>query len=416
METQPAAAPIVALRALPPATHAVLLTATDSTNNVASADADFTIAPLSIAQASALPVLDGSCDDPVYAGGTPISLKPYPDGGQATARLLRSDEYLWACFSGLKKGAESPGSYVGLRVDVDNSRSAQVQTSDYAFTVGEDGDVVTMSGDGSGGFTNVGPGGLLGQISSGADWWSAELRIDKANFNGWDHLIGLKLGHYWLESVDDDYVWPYLAIDGQPNTWAAAALGSQPLITSLDPYTATVNSAAFTLVVEGSGFVSGTTVLWGANALPTTVIDEAHLAVDVGAAQLSAAGIIQLKARTPGDFDSNALSFVVEAKKPVISSLSPASVGAGSPAITLVIQGSDFAPDAQVLWNGGPLATQFVSATQVKVLIGADLLKHGQTAGLVVRNQSPSTRSSDAIPFEVTPQQERSIYLPAIVR
>ena len=300
METLPAAAPTVALRALPPAHHAVSLTATDSTNNVASADASFNIAPLSIAQASAPPVLDGSCDDPVYAGGAAISLKPYPDGGQATARLLRSDDYLWACFSGLKKGAESPGSSVGLRVDVDNSRSAQVQTSDYAFTVGEDGDVVTLSGDGSGGFTNVGPGGLLGQISSGADWWSAELRIDKANFNGWDHLVGLKLGHYWLESVDDDYVWPYLAIDGQPNTWAATALGSQPLITALDPYTATVNSAAFTLAVEGSGFVSGTTVLWGGNALPTTVIDEAHLTVDVGAAQLTAAGIIQLKARTPG--------------------------------------------------------------------------------------------------------------------
>src|SRR5690554_3606121 len=69
--------------------------------------------------------------------------KPYDGEAQASVHLLRSDDYLWLCFSGLKPGAENPGSFVGLRADIDNSRPETAQAAEAGFFVGEDGDVFT---------------------------------------------------------------------------------------------------------------------------------------------------------------------------------------------------------------------------------------------------------------------------------
>lgn len=406
---------------LAPGTHTALLNATDSISNSATASADFTIAPLSIPISTTLPTLDGLCDDLAYAGGPAIPLQPYGDGSQATVRVLRSDEYLWACFSGMNKGAELPGAFAGLHVDVDNSRSALAQSDDYAFVVGEDGDVSAYAGDGAGGFGAAGPEGLAGQIHTDSTIWSAELRIDKATFNGWDHLVGLNFGHYSVNAQDDDYTWPYRSVANQPSSWAASTLGSQPLLTALDPVTATVNSTAFTLNIQGSGFISGTIALWGDVALATTVVDDEHLTAQVGAAQLATAGNVAVKARAPGNVDSNALPFVVEAPAPAISSLSPASVKAGSPATTLTVNGSNFGANAQVLWNGQPLATTVVNTGQVTVQLSATMLEDGQSAGVAVRNQSPVEEISNAVAFEVTPQDDSTpegmdLYLPLIKR
>ncbi|MCB9156830.1 MAG: IPT/TIG domain-containing protein [Caldilineaceae bacterium] len=403
---------------LAPGAHIAKLTATDSVSNSATASVNFAIAPLSVPISTTMPTLDGGCDDGAYASGQLISLKPYADGSQATVRILRSTDYLWACFSGMQKGAENPGAFAGLRVDADNSRNPNAQSDDYGYFVGEDGDVFSLAGNGIGGFSDPGPSGLVGQINSGANSWNAELRIDKANFNGWDHLVGLSMGHYWLNSQGDDYVWPYASVYNHPDSWARSALGSQPLITALDPFTATINSTAFTLTVEGSDFISGTTVLWNATELPTTFVDGEHLVAQVGAVDLGVAGVAQIKTRAPGDFESNTLPFDVEALPPTITNLTPSGIVAGSPTTTLTINGSNFAPDAQVLWNGEPLATQFVNATQVTVQLSAALLADGQTAGVAVRNQSPEERISDAAVFEVTPQETepaaKQTYLPIV--
>ena len=401
---------------LAPGSHTATLTATDSISNSASVNADFTIAPLGIPLTTTLPTVDGFCDDGGYAAGTALALKPYGDDSQGTVRLVRSADYLYACFSGLPKGAIDPGAFVGLRVDVNHSRDGQAQSDDYGFFVGEDGDVQTVAGDGAGGFSAAGPGGLIGQVSAGATVWNAELRIDKATLGGWDHLVGLNAGHYWVTSQGDDYTWPYVTIFNNPTTWATTALGVQPTITTLDPLTTTVASSAFTMTVAGSSFISGTVVLWDGTPLPTTFVDEQHLVAEVGAAQVSTAGAKAVTARTPDSFVSNALSFEVEAAAPVVTTLAPSSLTAGRGATTLTVNGSNFTADAQVLWNGAPLPTQFVGANQVKVQLSADLVDQGQTVGVAVRNQSPTEAISNAVVLEVLPQMEQEIYLPIVQR
>ncbi len=54
-----------------------------------------------------------------------------------------------------------------------------------------------------------------------------------------------------------------------------------------------------------------------------------------------------------------------------VTSLSPASVAAGSPALTLIVNGSGFGADSTVLWNGVIRATTFVSTSQLSATISA---------------------------------------------
>ena len=187
---------------------------------------------------------------------------------------------------------------------------------------------------------------------------------------------------------------------------------------TLDPFSAVAGSTAFTMTVTGSGFISGTTVLWNGAALPTTFVDAQTLSVTVGAGQVAASGLLPVTARAPapGSFTSNSASFVVAARTPAITSLAPAGAQAGGPAFTLTVTGSNFAADAQVLWNGAPLATQVVSASQLTAQISAALIANGQTAGVAVRNQQPDARISSATAFVVTPGNGPRLYLPAIRR
>ena len=192
------------------------------------------------------------------------------------------------------------------------------------------------------------------------------------------------------------------------------ALGSQPTITALDPYTAVVSGPPFTLQVEGSGYVNETQVLWNGNALPTTFVDSSHLTATVGAAQLAAAGNVQVTAQAAGGFASNAETFAVAAPAPAISSLSPAAVMVGSGAQTLVVDGSNFSAGAQVLWNGDPLPAEVLSPTRVRAQLPAALLVDAQTVGVSVRNGAPDERISAVVPFAV--EENHPLYLPLMMR
>ena len=90
------------------------------------------------------------------------------------------------------------------------------------------------------------------------------------------------------------------------------------------------------------------------------------------------------KAPGPNGAASNAATFVVVGAAPAISSLSPASVTAGSAAQVLTVNGSNFAIGAQVLWDGSPLATEVLSPTQLRVQLPAALLANALEQHLIV--------------------------------
>ena len=87
---------------------------------------------------------------------------------------------------------------------------------------------------------------------------------------------------------------------------------------------------------------------------------------------------------------------------PVISSLSPISIAAGSGSFTLAITGGDFATGSVVLWNGAARSTTFVSATSLLAQIAASDVASVGTASVSVSNASTGGGVSPPIAFTIT--------------
>lgn len=60
---------------------------------------------------------------------------------------------------------------------------------------------------------------------------------------------------------------------------------------------------------------------------------------------------------------------ITEVAPPVLSSLNPATAIAAAPDVTLHAIGTGFAPSDQIWWNGAPVATTFVSATELTAVV-----------------------------------------------
>src|SRR5262249_6583295 len=117
-----------------------------------------------------------------------------------------------------------------------------------------------------------------------------------------------------------------------------------PNITSLSLSSAVAGGAAFTLVVSGSGFVSGSAVRWNGSNRSTTFISNTQLSASIPASDIANAGTAAVTVfnPAPGGGASGAATFTVVNPVPAITSLNPSSATTGSAAFTLAIQGSGF--------------------------------------------------------------------------
>lgn len=119
----------------------------------------------------------------------------------------------------------------------------------------------------------------------------------------------------------------------------AAPSNPQPVIASLTPALTKAGSAAFTLTIQGSNFLSSSTVYWGSTALATTYVSASQLTAQVPASAINATGACAVTVATPapGGGVSNAFAFQVDSAAsgssaaPSFSSTS-VSVQAGSAA------------------------------------------------------------------------------------
>ncbi|MFL5803494.1 MAG: hypothetical protein ACJ8CR_17345 [Roseiflexaceae bacterium] len=223
------------LEHLPPGPYQVTLTATDSAGATSQTTARLMVAPKRIFDNPATPALDGVCDDTAYAADLdPITLR-YDDQATADLRLVRAGGALYACFSGMPIGALS-SSFVGLRFDLDNSADPLIAPGDRGFFVNREGVAFTGTGHGSGDFVfDPTPQGLTAAVSQGDLSWSAELRIDAAQLGGWNRLVRMRAGHYWLNFTGDDTAWPVGSGYNVPASWGPTALGALAQTISFAP-------------------------------------------------------------------------------------------------------------------------------------------------------------------------------------
>lgn len=133
----------------------------DANSQVVTTTVSFTIVPLNIPLATTF-TLDGVCTDDGYATANTLVLKPYNNGDQANASIVRSDQYLWVCFTGLQQqGATTPGAFVGIRIDSNNSRMLWLRAMTTLFWSARTG-MSTHCKAMTPNFATPGPGGAAG--------------------------------------------------------------------------------------------------------------------------------------------------------------------------------------------------------------------------------------------------------------
>lgn len=197
-------------------------------------------------------------------------------------------------------------------------------------------------------------------------------------------------------------------INPSPSLGASAASAFSinnplPVITSLSPASVTVGGAAFTLTLNGTGFLPVSTVYWNGNSRTTTFVNGTQLTAAILASDVAATGAANVTVvnPAPGGGTSTGTAFSIGNPTPTISSLSPASVLASATAFTLSVNGSNFVSGASMQWNGSSVGTVFVSSTQLQANILATAVASAQTVSITAMNPTPGGGTSSALTFIV---------------
>jgi hypothetical protein len=175
-----------------------------------------------------------------------------------------------------------------------------------------------------------------------------------------------------------------------------------PTITSLNPNAATAGGPGFTMTVNGTGYATGTVVLWNGTVLSTTFVSETQLTASVPANLIANAGNANVTVSSPSGPVSNAVAFTIS-PPPTIQSLSPNSVTAGSPGFTLTVNGTGYAAGSVVQWNGTALTTTYVSSIKLTASVPANLIANAGSANVTVMNPGGAVSNAVAIAIGSSP-------------
>ena len=136
-----------------------------------------------------------------------------------------------------------------------------------------------------------------------------------------------------------------------PSNALAFTIMAAPALTTLSPPSVQAGRYPFTLIVNGTGFVSGAVVNWNGTALTTAFVSATQLTASVPASLVRTAGTASITVANPHTTPTPLLTETITAA-PTLTSLSPSSVRAGSAAFTMTVTGTNFVSGATVDWNG----------------------------------------------------------------
>lgn len=168
-----------------------------------------------------------------------------------------------------------------------------------------------------------------------------------------------------------------------------------PVLTSASPNSVVVGNSS-NLALTGTGFEPDSQVQLNGAAVTTTFVSATSLGANLTATQLAQAGTGQLAVFNPAPAGgtSAALSLQITQPIPVLASVAPASVLAGSGAVPLNLTGSDFSATASVTANGTALIVSAQTSTSISATLPASFVAQGGTISLVVTNPGTNAESS----------------------
>ena len=162
-------------------------------------------------------------------------------------------------------------------------------------------------------------------------------------------------------------------------------------------------STAFTLTVNGTGFVAGTIVKFNGIDRAATIVNGTQLTIAIAAGDIANAGSAKISVvnAAPAGGTSNELTLPINNPAPLPTSVDKPAITAGAGATMLTITGSGFRPDSIGRVNGSDRVTTFVSATELKVmLLGSDVAS-GSILKLTVFTPTPGGGTSPELTVTV---------------
>jgi hypothetical protein len=200
---------------------------------------------------------------------------------------------------------------------------------------------------------------------------------------------------------DSASITTYSIATGSSSVTVTAANPS-PAVSSISPAIETAGDAAFTLTLNGSGFISSSTVYWGSSALTTAYVSSTQVTAQVPASDIATSGTdsITVENPSPGGGTSNTLQFEVDssgAGSPSFSATT-ATVTAGQPAtFTVTLPSSPTAATASCLNLPTGAACSYSSTTNTVTISTATTTPAGTYQVTVVFNETVAGAASSFI-------------------
>jgi subtilisin len=150
-----------------------------------------------------------------------------------------------------------------------------------------------------------------------------------------------------------------------PTVTVSGSLNPAPAITSLSPTQATAGSGAFTLTVNGTGFISSSVVRWNGGNRPTTYVNATTLQAAIAASDIATIGTaaVTVQNPTPGGGTSGTVSFPI-GTGPTLT-VNATSVAGGSAVTVTLTNGLGGASDWLALAATGAADTSYLQWTYV---------------------------------------------------
>ncbi|NWG14674.1 MAG: putative Ig domain-containing protein, partial [Acidobacteria bacterium] len=222
-----------------------------------------------------------------------------------------------------------------------------------------------------------------------------------------------------------------------PQTLSIISLAAgAPTITSVSPESVPAGGEAFTLTVNGTGFVPGSVVQFNGQNRSTSFVSPTQLTAAIPADDIATGFTYGVTVVNPGTSTSGLAPLsgtcsesqgnasntgVVTALNPVpvLTGTSPGSARAGSGTFSITAEGAKFVSKSTLRWNGAERPTTFTSNTRLggTILAGDVALQDPGTATIAVSNPGPGGGTSNSLMFTIRTNKATStaLYYPRLV-
>lgn len=164
-----------------------------------------------------------------------------------------------------------------------------------------------------------------------------------------------------------------------------------------------------TVTVAGSTFVPTSVVQVNGSARPTTFVNLTDLTFTATVADQATAGQLAITVTNPAPGGGTSpiayLPVSAPAATPVITSVTPNSIVAGSGDTSITVMGTGFTTNSVVQWNGTPLPTSFIYngvTTELFATVPAAFLITTGTASATVNTPNANPPLSNAVTVNIT--------------